>query len=1290
VIAVEQVRSISANCERPKEQSAMAVTPTATAALPVTVTIDANEAAASVAHRLSEVIAIYPITPSSTMGELSDYWSAHGRKNIWGDVPHVIEMQSEGGAAGAVHGALQAGSLATTFTASQGLLLMIPNMYKIAGELTPFTMHVTARTLATHALSIFGDHSDVMACRQTGFAMLCSNSVQEAHDFALVAHAATLRSRIPFMHFFDGFRTSHEIGRIKQLSDDDLHALIDEEAVAAHRMRALSPDHPVIRGTAQNPDAFFQAREACNLFYQNLPSIVCEAFEKLAVVTGRKYQLFDYVGDPQAERVIIAMGSGAEVIEETVEHLVARGERVGLVKVRLYRPFSIDSLINALPLSVKKIAVLDRTKEPGGVGEPLFLDVVAALQNTTRISPVVVGGRYGLSSKEFTPAMVLAVYDELTNDQPKREFTVGIIDDVTHLSLPVDDSFDLEPDDVNRAIFFGLGADGTVGANKNTIKIIGTATEKYVQAYFVYDSKKSGATTVSHLRFGPRPIKSSYLIKDAHFVGVHQFNFIDKYDVVEKCRRGGVLLLNSAASVEKVWEQFPREMQNAIVEKQLRVYVIDAYKVAREAGVGGRINTIMQTCHFKLSPEILPFEQAVDEIKKAIVKTYGGKGAEIVQKNLAAVDLAPENLHEVKYPEKATTMRFRPPTVSDNAPDFVKRVTAVMLAGKGDLLPVSAFPVDGTWPTSTTRWEKRNIAVEIPSWDEKLCIQCNKCALVCPHAAIRAKVYDIADLHGAPTDFKSVDFKDKDLKGKKYTIQVAPEDCTGCTLCARVCPAKDKGNPRHKALDMTFHKDRVEVERINFDFFLHIPEVDRKTVKLDVKGSQLLQPLFEFSGACTGCGETPYVKLVTQLFGDRALIANATGCSSIYGGNLPSTPYCTNGDGRGPAWSNSLFEDNAEFGLGLRLSVDQQREQAQTLLKLLASQVGDELATAILEAEEVTEAGIAAQRERVAILREKLRGIDSPAAKRLFLLADALVRKSVWIFGGDGWAYDIGFGGLDHVIASGRDVNILVLDTEVYSNTGGQQSKATPIGASAKFASSGKAIPKKDLGAIAMTYGNVYVAQIAFGAKDVHTVKAIQEAESYRGPSIVIAYSHCIAHGYDLANGLDQQKLAVETGYWPLFRYDPRLKDEGKNPFQLDSTPPKGFVSQYMRNETRFRSVEREYPQRFAELSKAAQQFVTDRYARYQQIASANGNGNGHAKVEAPVATIEAPAKPQAEVAPPAKNAPLADAPAKTQATPAPVANGEATSTPAVSSQPKLHGAQERPLRIVMSAGKDD
>ena len=1180
--------------------------------MPLSITIDANEAAASVAHRLSEVIAIYPITPSSPMGELADYWSAHGQKNIWGCVSHVIEMQSEGGAAGAVHGALQAGSLATTFTASQGLLLMIPNMYKIAGELTPFCMHVTARTLATHALSIFGDHSDVMACRQTGFAMLCSNSVQEAHDFALVAHAATLKSRIPFMHFFDGFRTSHEIARIKKLSDEDLRQLVDEATVTEHRKRALSPDHPVVRGTAQNPDAFFQAREACNGFYTACPGIVREAFARLAQVTGRRYGLFDYVGDPEAERIIVIMGSGAEVVEETVRWQVAQGEKVGLIKVRLYRPFSVSDFVQALPQTAWKIAVLDRTKEPGATGEPLYQEVVAALYQA-KVDAQVIGGRYGLSSKEFTPAMVCAVFDELKKDQPQREFTVGIVDDVTHLSLPVDDSIDLEPDDVNRAIFFGLGADGTVGANKNTIKIIGAATDKYVQAYFVYDSKKSGAMTVSHLRFGPRPIQSSYLIKDAHFVGCHQFNFMDKYDVVEKCRKGGVLLLNSQIPADQVWDALPRDVQDQIIEKQLRLYTIDAAKVAREAGVGGRINTIMQTCHFKLS-EILPFDVAVDQIKKAIAKTYGGKGAEIVQKNLAAVDLAPQNLFEVNY-SGATSHRYRPPIVSEKAPDFVQKVTAVMLAGKGDLLPVSAFPVDGTWPTATGKWEKRNIALEVPIWDEKLCIQCNKCVMVCPHAAIRAKVYDPADLVGAPIDFRSVDYKAPDMKGKKFTIQVAPEDCTGCTLCARVCPAKDKSNPRHKALDMAMHSEHVEIERGNFDFFLGLPEADRRTIRLDVKGSQLLQPMFEFSGACAGCGETPYVKLVTQLYGDRALVANATGCSSIYGGNLPTTPYCTNGDGRGPAWANSLFEDNAEFGLGMRLSVDQQREQAQILLKLHAAQVGDQLVEAILNAEEVTEAGLASQRERVAILREKIRDIGTPEAKRLTLLADALVRKSVWVFGGDGWAYDIGFGGLDHVLASGRDVNVLVLDTEVYSNTGGQQSKATPLCATAKFASSGKSIPKKDLGAIAMTYGHVYVAQVAFGAKDVHAVKAIQEAESYRGPSLIIAYSHCIAHGYDLANGLDQQKLAVETGYWPLYRYDPRLKEEGKNPFQLDSSAPKGFLGQYMKNETRFRAVEREHPQRYAELSAQAQRFVHDRFAQYQRMANpwtSNGNGNGH------------------------------------------------------------------------------
>ena len=1028
------------------------------------ITVDGNEAAASVAHRLSEVIAIYPITPSSTMGELADAWSAHGRPNVWGDVPDVIEMQSEGGAAGAVHGALQAGALCTTFTASQGLLLMIPNLYKIAGELTPFCLHVAARTLATHALSIFGDHSDVMACRQTGVALLCSSSVQEAHDLALVAHDATLRTRIPFLHFFDGFRTSHEVAKIEELSNDDLLALIDEGSVKAHRERALTPDHPVIRGTAQNPDAFFQAREAANPFYDACPAAVQDSMDRLARRTGRQYRLFDYVGHPEAERVLVLMGSGASTAEETVAHLAALGEKVGVLKVRLYRPFSSQAFVAALPRTVRVLAVLDRTKEPGAVADPLHLDVLAALDETGTTGIRVVGGRYGLSSKEFTPAMVRSVLGEMEKPEPRRQFTIGIVDDVTRRSLPWDPDWDIEAPDTVRAVFYGLGSDGTVGANKNSIKIIGEETDNYAQGYFVYDSKKSGATTISHLRFGPRPILSAYLIRHANFVACHQFEFVDKLDVLEHALPGAVFLLNSRYGPDEVFDRLPREMQETILERGLRFHCIDAYKVARDAGMGGRINTIMQACFFAISG-VLPREEAIAQIKKAIEKSYGKRGGDVVARNFAAVDAALAHLHEARVPGEPTTARRRPPLVADAAPDFVKRVTALMMAGKGDLLPVSAFPVDGTWPLSTSRWEKRNLAAEIPVWDMALCIQCNYCTLACPHAAIRAKVYESdALLAGAPATFKSTPFKSNDLPGYTYSLQVAPEDCTGCNVCVEVCPAKDKADPRRKAIGMEAQPPLREAEEANYAFFLGLPELDRAKVRrLDVKGSQLLQPLFEYSGACAGCGETPYVKLLTQLFGDRALIANATGCSSIFGGNLPATPYCTNAQGRGPAWSNSLFEDNAEFGLGMRLAVDAQGAQARRLVTALGDRVGGVLAGELLAADQSGEAGIAGQRIRVAELKKILARVDGAEARRLELVADYLVKKSVWLVGGDGWAYDIGFGGLDHVLAGRRDVNVLVLDTEVYSNTGGQQSKSTPMGAVARFAEAGKQVPKKDL-----------------------------------------------------------------------------------------------------------------------------------------------------------------------------------------------------------------------------------
>jgi pyruvate-ferredoxin/flavodoxin oxidoreductase len=1174
------------------------------------VTVDANEAVASVAYRLNEVIVIYPITPSSPMGEWCDEWSAHGQASVWQAVPEVTEMQSEAGAIGAVHGALQAGSLVTTFTASQGLLLMIPNMYKIAGELTSFCMHVAARTLATHALSIFGDHSDVMACRQTGFALLCSNSVQEAQDFALVGQAATLRGRIPVLHFFDGFRTSHEVAKIHPLGDDDLRALVDDAHVAAHRSRALTPDRPVLRGTAQNPDVFFQAREACNPFYQAFPTVVQEVMDEFAQRTGRHYRLFDYYGSPDAERVLVLMGSGVETVKETVDHLTARGEKVGVVSVRLYRPFSVPDFLAALPASTRSLAVLDRTKEPGAIGDPLYLDVLAALhegRDTGKLQsaalPKVVAGRYGLSSKEFTPAMVRAVFEELAKPQPRRHFTVGIVDDVTHTSLDFDPEFDLEPDDVVRAVFYGLGADGTVGANKNSIKIIGEETANYAQGYFVYDSKKSGATTVSHLRFGPRPIRSTYLIRSANFVACHQFGFLEKRNVLELLRPGGVFLLNAPYGPDRIWKHLPREVQAGLIEKKVRFFVIDADRVAASTGMGGRINTIMQTCFFAVSG-VLPRDEAITQIKKAIAKTYARKGEEVIRRNYAAVDDTLANLHEVPVPAAVTSAFGLAPQVPAEAPDFVQRVTAVMMAGQGDLLPVSAFLADGTWPTGTARWEKRTIAAEVPIWDPKVCIQCNKCALVCPHAAIRAKVYEPSCLDQQPEGFLSNDYRAAEFKGWKYTIQVAPQDCTGCGVCVMVCPAKDKSMPRHKAINMTPLPPVLEAEKQRYDFFLGLPDPPRERFhNLDIKGSQFLLPLFEYSGACAGCGETPYLKLLSQLVGDRLLIANATGCSSIYGGNLPTTPYTVNADGRGPAWSNSLFEDNAEFGLGMRLSVDHLARQAAGLLRRLADQVGEGLVREILEAEQESETGLAAQRDRVAALRGKLAGLSSPLARRLEVLADYLVAKSVWLVGGDGWAYDIGFGGLDHVFSMTRNVKILVLDTEVYSNTGGQCSKSTPLGAAAKFAAAGKAVHKKDLGYIAMTYGHVYVASVALGAKDSHTIQAFKEALSYNGPALIVAYSPCIAHGYDLRYGPEQQKLAVNSGVWPLYRFDPRRLEKGEPPLVIDVAPGRSRVEEYMRNETRFRMVEKLDPVRFQRLAHAAREHAARRVSLYEQLS---------------------------------------------------------------------------------------
>jgi pyruvate-ferredoxin/flavodoxin oxidoreductase len=1177
-----------------------------------TANIDGNEATAYVAHKISEVIAIYPITPSSTMGEFADEWSAKKRPNLWGTIPLVIEMQSEGGAAGAVHGALQAGALSTTFTASQGLLLMIPNMYKIAGELTSTVFHVSARSLAVHALSIFGDHSDVMATRSTGFALLASCSVQEAHDFALIAQAATLEARIPFLHFFDGFRTSAEVNKIELLSDDEIRGMISDELVQAHRARALSPDHPFIRGTAQNPDVYFQGRETVNPFYAACPGIVQKAMDKFAATVGRRYNLFDYAGAPDAERVIIMMGSGAETAGETAHYLNEHGEKVAAVKVRLYRPFSNEDLLKALPNTVKTVAVLDRTKEPGASGEPLYLDVVNAIFEGGRKIKVI-GGRYGLSSKEFTPAMAKGVFDEMLKPQPKNHFTVGINDDVSHTSVEYDPNFNIESPEITRAVFWGLGADGTVGANKNSIKIIGEETDNYAQGYFVYDSKKSGGNTISHLRFGPKPIRAPYLITHAQFVACHQFNFLERFDVLRFAMQGGVFLLNSLYGPDEVWDYLPREAQEVILKKKLRFFVINAYEVAKNTGMGVRINTIMQTCFFAISG-VLPRDEAITEIKKSIKKTYWKRGEAVINKNYEAVDQTLANLHEVKVPGAVTSTITRRPHVPEKAPAFVKDVLGKIIGLEGDDLPVSAFPVDGTYPLGTTQWEKRNISLEVPEWVPDLCIQCGKCVFVCPHAVIRAKLYEPQRLDKAPATFKSMDAKFKEFPNTKYTVQISAEDCTGCALCVETCPAKDKTQVGRKALNLVEQLPIREQERENWEFFQTLPIADRSQINLrTLKNTQLLEPLFEFSLACTGCGETPYVKLLTQLFGDRLMVANATGCSSIYGGNLPTTPWTINQDGRGPSWSNSLFEDNAEFGLGFRLTLDKQNEYARELLPQLANLVGEPLVTGLLSADQSTEAGIKEQRERVAMLKTRLQGVKDPRARDMLSLADLLVRKSVWIVGGDGWAYDIGYGGLDHVLAMGRNVNMLVLDTEVYSNTGGQSSKSTPRGAVAKFAANGKGMPKKDLGLIAMSYGYVYVARVAMGASDQQTLNAFLEADAHEGPSLIIAYSHCISHGIDMRKGLEQQKLAVQSGYWPLYRYNPKLVEEGKNPLTIDSKDPTIPLEQYVYNETRYSMLVQSDEQRAEMLLKEAQQDVKSRWQLYKQMAAMHyGNNDGN------------------------------------------------------------------------------
>ena len=1188
-------------------------------------TIDGNEATARIAYLVSDLCAIYPITPASPMGEWADAWSAAGRRNLWDTVPRIVEMQSEGGAAGAVHGALQAGALATTFTASQGLLLMIPNMYKIAGELTPTVFHVAARSLACQALSIFGDHSDVMAARATGFALLASASVQEAQDLALIAHAATLETRIPILHFFDGFRTSHEVAKIELLEQDTVRAMIDEEAVRSHRARALSPEHPVLRGSSQNPDVYFQGREAVNPYYERFPDTLQAVMDRFAGLTGRRYHLFDYEGAPDAERVLVLMGSGAEAAAETVDHLVQQGEKVGVLRVRLFRPFAGEALAGTLPATTRAVAVLDRTKEPGADGEPLYKDVVTALAQHCAGGggrfggmPRVIGGRYGLSSKEFTPGMIKAVFDELGKEAPRNHFTIGIHDDVCHTSLDWDAGFRTEA--VARtvqAVFYGLGSDGTVSANKNSIKIIGESTDLYAQGYFVYDSKKAGAVTVSHLRFGPEPIRATYLIGDdeAAFVACHQPVFVDRYDMLAKAAEGAVFLLNSPEPPERVWDSLPREMQQQMIDKRIRFFCIDAYGVAREAQMGQRINTIMQTCFFAISG-VLPGDQAIAAIKEAVVKTYGSKGRRIVEFNHRAIDMALERLHEVPVPSKVTSSRDRPPVVPPDAPAFVQRFTARLIAGHGDETPVSQMPPDGTFPLGTAAWERRNLAQEIPIWEVDLCTQCGKCPLVCPHAAIRSKLFPEEALANAPAGFKSAPVKGKDYPpGYRISYQVAPEDCTGCGLCVDICPIRDKSRANRKALNMAPAAEHKAEEKAHWAFFLKLPDYDRTRIKATtIKGAMLMEPLFEFSGACSGCGETPYIKLATQLFGDRMVVANATGCSSIYGGNLPTTPWAKNAEGRGPAWSNSLFEDNAEFGLGMRLAIDKQAEYARELLQALAPQLDQALVQAILEAEQDDEAGIRAQRERIARLVKMLADIDAFAARELERVAENLIRKSVWIIGGDGWAYDIGYGGLDHVLAAGRDVNILVLDTEVYSNTGGQTSKATPRGAVAKFSAAGKPVPKKDLAMLAMDYEHVYVAHVAYGAKDIQTLRAFIEAESWRGPSLIIAYSPCIAHGVDLAYNHRQQQLAVRSGHWPLFRYDPRRAQQGRNPLHLDSPEPSIPYRDFMESETRFNMLWRTHPERAEAMLEQSQAEVIHRYHYYEQLASLPWEDTGEAE----------------------------------------------------------------------------
>ena len=1175
-------------------------------------TIDGNEAAAYVAFRVNEVCAIYPITPSSTMAELADQWASEGKTNIWGGIPEVVEMQSEAGAAGTVHGALQAGALTTTFTASQGLMLMIPNMYKIAGELTCAVFHVAARALAGQGLSIFGDHQDVMAVRPTGFAQLASSSVQEAHDMALIAQAATLESRIPFIHFFDGFRTSHEVNKLTLLSDDEIRAMIDDKLVIAHRRRALNPDNPFIRGTAQNPDVYFQARETVNPFYARTPGIVEKAMDKFADLVGRRYRLFDYFGAPDAERVVILMGSGAEAARETVEYLEKRGEKVGMIQVHLYRPFSAEHFLGAVPASVKAVAVLDRTKEPGGTGEPMYLDVVttfaeAVAEGTSPTAgmPKIVGGRYGLSSKEFNPAMVNGVLEELKKDAPKNHFTVGINDDVSHTSLDYDRTFNTEGDDVFRAMFFGLGADGTVGANKNTIKIIGDDPAFHAQGYFVYDSKKSGSQTVSHVRFGPKPIRSTYLINTANFIGCHQFNFVHKMDVLADAAPGATFLLNSPYGSDEVWDELPAKVQKQIIDKKLKFYVIDGAKVARESGMGTRTNTIMQTSFFAISG-VLPSEQAIDKIKQSIKKTYGKKGDEIVRKNFDAVDHTVAHLQEVKVPDRVTSKLEMQPVVPAGAPEFVQSVTAKMMAGTGDDLPVSALPVDGTYPSGTTKWEKRNIAQYVPIWEQDICIQCGNCSFVCPHGVIRSKLYNQQLLEKAPSPFKSAPIDARGFPETRYTLQVYAEDCTGCALCVEVCPAKSKEEAGKKAINMVWKDDALEeANKTNIAFFETLPVNDRSRVDFStIRGTQFLEPLFEFSGACAGCGETPYVKLVSQLFGDRMLVANATGCSSIYGGNLPTTPWTKNSEGRGPAWSNSLFEDNAEFGLGMRLAADRHLALARRLVMTLKEEIGPLLAEELVSAPQRTESEIRRQRQRVALLKEIVQPIEADAAKHLLSVADHLVRRSVWIVGGDGWAYDIGSSGVDHVMSTGRDVNILVLDTEVYSNTGGQASKATPLGAVAKFANAGKQVGKKDLALQAISYGNVYVARIAMGANPQQALLAFREAETYEGPSLILAYSHCIAHGINMQKGLDQQSLAVHSGYWPLIRYNPEMGRAGENAFVLDSPRPTIKLKDYTENELRYRMLTRTNPTMADQLMAQAQVAVDRKWKLYEDMAT--------------------------------------------------------------------------------------